>query len=292
MSIGYIFIISLLATITVVKLWYDFLNFNAFLATSTVILFITYFEINVLLFFYLYSYYENNRFAIGANAMNTKDRNLIINTLTFWDNLNEIEKNLILNNITSVNYQLGEHIHSSGTDCIGVLIIKSGGIRTYILSEDGRDITLYRLSAGDICILSASCILENITFAVHIDAEVDSEAFLISTAIFEQLYRQNIYVENFAYKDTIDRFSDVMWAMQQILFMSFDKRLAIFLLKESTNTNSATLHLSHEQIAKYISSAREVVSRMLKYFANEGIVKLARGEVTLLDKTKLKKLLV
>jgi len=224
--------------------------------------------------------------------VNTTDRNLITTTLTFWDNLNETEKNLILNNITSVNYQLGEHIHSSGTDCIGVLLIKKGGIRTYILSEDGRDITLYRLTAGDVCILSASCILKNITFAVHIDAEVASEAFLIHTSIFEQLYRQNIYVENFAYKNTIDRFSDVMWAMEQILFMSFDKRLAIFLLKESSKTNSSTIHLSHEQIAKYISSAREVVSRMLKYFATEGMVKLARGEVTLLDKERLEKLLV
>lgn len=224
--------------------------------------------------------------------MDTADRNLITSTLTFWDNLKDTEKNLILNNIVSVKYKQGIHIHNSKTECIGVLIIKSGGIRTYILSEDGRDITLYRLTAGDVCMLSASCILKNITFSVHIDAEVDSEVLLINTSIFEQLYRENIYVENFAYKNTIDRFSDVMWAMEQILFMSFDKRLAIFLLNESAKINSATIHLSHEQIAKYISSAREVVSRMLKYFANEGIVKLARSEVTLLDRKSLEKLLV
>ena len=114
---------------------------------------------------------------------------------------------------------------------------------------------------------------------------------LLNANFFQELYNKNIYVENFASKLTIRRFSEVMWAMQQILFMSFDKRLALFLLNESKKNNSDIIYLSHEQIAKYVSSAREVVSRMLKYFSNEGIVKLSRGQVILLDKAKLEKIL-
>ncbi|MDF2840805.1 MAG: transcriptional regulator, Crp/Fnr family [Clostridia bacterium] len=158
------------------------------------------------------------------------------------------------------------------------------------LSEDGREITLYRLSPSDICILSASCVLNSITFDVHIDAEVDTEAYLINIGAFSKLSKQNVYVENFAYRNTIERFSDVMWAMEQILFMSFDKRLAIFLLDEITKTNSTELHITQEQIAKYIGSAREVVSRMLKVFQSQGILEQSRGSIHVLDKNKLKEL--
>lgn len=211
--------------------------------------------------------------------------------LGFWDKLNDSEKNLLESNITKVSYHKGANIHSTESECIGVLLIQSGEFRVYILSEDGREITLYRHSQGDICILSASCVLNSITFDVHIEAEVDTEAYLINIGTFSKLSSQNVYVENFAYKNTIERFSDVMWAMEQILFMSLDKRLAIFLSDEITKTNSTELHITHEQIAKYIGSAREVVSRMLKVFQSQGILEQSRGSIHVLDKSKLRKLI-
>ena len=94
----------------------------------------------------------------------------------------------------------------------------------------------------------------------------------------------------FALEAAMTTFSDVMWVMQQILFMSFDRRLAIFLLDEASKTGSELIHLTHEQIAKDMGSAREVVSRMLKYFSTEGMVELSRGGVKLLDKQKLRRL--
>jgi len=211
--------------------------------------------------------------------------------LDFWDKLSESEINLLENNIANVSYNKGFNLHSTDSECLGVLLIKSGGLRVYILSEDGREITLYRLSPGDVCVLSASCIINSITFDVHIDAESDTDAYLINIGAFSKLSNQNVYVENFAYKNTNERFSDVMWAMEQILFMSFDKRLAIFLLDEITKTNSNELHLTQEQIAKYIGSAREVVSRMLKVFQSEGILEQSRGSIHIIDKEKLRELI-
>jgi len=211
--------------------------------------------------------------------------------LDFWDKLSASEMELLLSSISKVSYYKGVNIHSDESECIGVLLIKSGGFRVYILSEDGREVTLYRLSPGDICILSASCILNSITFDVHIDAEADTEAYLINIGAFSKLSSQNIYVENFAYRNTLEKFSDVMWAMEQILFMSFDKRLAIFLLDEITKTNSTELNITQEQIAKYIGSAREVVSRMLKVFQSQGILEQARGSIHILDKKKLRELI-
>lgn len=220
------------------------------------------------------------------------DTQYIPKVLTFWDKLNETQKNLILDNITPVHYDKGTRIHSGDNDCIGVILIKKGELRIYILSDEGKEVTLYRLRSGEICVLSASCILDNITFDVHVDAEIDSEVLLIDPALYQQICRQNIYAENFTDKLVIDSFSDVMWAMEQILFMSFDKRLAIFLSDEITRNQSDTIELTHEQIAKYIGSAREVVSRMLKYFAQEGIVELSRRGVRIVNKKKLKELIL
>lgn len=215
---------------------------------------------------------------------------VLYKAFNFWDKLSLSEQELIINNSTLLQYKRGDNIYSGGRDCLGVLIIKNGGLRTYILSEDGREITLYRLKEEDICILSASCILRNITFDVHIDAEVDTEIIIVNATVFQKICNHNIYAENFSNKVTVERFSDVMWSMEQILFMSFDKRLAIFLLDEISRNGNDILTLTHEQIAKYMGSAREVVSRMLKYFSNEGIVELSRGIVKVVDKKKLRKL--
>ncbi|MEG0692412.1 MAG: Crp/Fnr family transcriptional regulator [Oscillospiraceae bacterium] len=220
-----------------------------------------------------------------------KDVRLLESTLTFWSKLTIDEKDLIINNVTPVNYHRGETIHRGDSNCIGVMLIKTGSLRIYILSDEGKEITLYRLYAGDVCMLSASCLMKNITFDVHIDSEESSQVLLVNSSVFAKLIKQNIYVENFSYKTTVDRFSDVMWAMEQILFMSFDRRMATFLIDESAKNNSNTIMLTHDQIAKYMGSAREVVSRMLKYFANEGVVEMSRGGVKIIDKVKLRSFL-
>ena len=160
------------------------------------------------------------------------------------------------------------------------------------MSDEGKDITLYRLHPVDLCVLSASCVLETITFDVFVDAEEECECLVISGTAFSAVSGRNPDVKIFALETAVSRFSDVMWVMQQILFMSMDKRLAIFLSDESARTGSDTIALTHGQIARYMGSAREVVSRMLKYFASEGIVEVSRGGVTILDKKRLRRLII
>lgn len=223
--------------------------------------------------------------------MTEQNKKYLEERLTFWDKITKEEQEILIQNTSVVRYTQGQNIYDAQQECVGVLLIKSGELRTYILSEEGKEVTLYRLSDGDVCILSASCILKNITFDVHVDAEKDSEVLLINSSVFSSLSQRNIYVEAFSLRLTADRFSDVMWAMEQILFMSFDRRLAIFLLDETAKNGIDTLSLTHEQIAKYVGSAREVVSRMLKYFAKEGMVELSRGSIKIVDRQKLKGLL-
>lgn len=208
----------------------------------------------------------------------------------FYNKLSESEKKTLLKNTSEIHYKKGDNVHSADNDCIGVILIKSGELRTYMLSEEGKEITLYRLYAGEVCILSASCLIKNISFDVYIDAETETDILLINSYTFSKLQSYNIYVENFALHTAVDKFSDVMWAMQQILFLSFDKRLASFLLDESIKTNSDEIKLTHEQIAKYMGSAREVVTRMLKHFESDGIVELYRGGLKIKDKNALRDL--
>jgi len=215
----------------------------------------------------------------------------IKSNLDFWSKLSATEMKLLESNITHVTYNKGLNLNSTNSECLGVLLIKSGGLRVYILSEDGREITLYRLAPDDVCILSASCIIKSITFDVHIDAESDTDAYLLNISAFSKISAQNVYVENFTYKKTVERFSNIMQAMEQILFMRFDKRLAIFLLDEIEKTNSTELQITQEQIAKYIGSAREVVSRMLKVFQTEGLIEQARGSIHIINKEKLRDLI-
>lgn len=210
--------------------------------------------------------------------------------IPFWNVLCKEESSFLKRNLVIRTYTKGSNMHNYKEECMGVLFVRSGQLRVYMISEDGREVTLYRLFAGDTCTLSASCILQEITFEVRIDVTEDSEVLVVNAASFLELSRQNIYVENFLYKQTVEKFSDVMWAMQQILFMSFDRRLAIFLLEESNTAKADVIYMTHDQIAKYLGSAREVVTRMLKYFSEEGIVTLARGEIWIKNRKKLRKL--
>ena len=208
----------------------------------------------------------------------------------FWEHLTPEEQERLCRFTRPVHYAKGTRVHSPLENCVGILLLRSGQLRSYLLSEDGRDVTLYRLFGGEVCILSASCVMDAVNIDLYIDAEEDTEALCISAGIFRQLMQENIYVRCYAYQMTAERFSDTMWTMQQILFMSADRRLAIFLTDELAKTGGADIRMTHDQMAKYMGSAREVVSRMLKYFAQEGWVRLYRGGVQVLDKKKLQAL--
>lgn len=220
-----------------------------------------------------------------------KYEDVLKENLTFWDFLNTDEKEKLLGATTYKKFRKGEHINNCSCECTGTIIVVKGSLRVYVMSEEGREVTLYHIKGGDVCIMSASCVLSLITFDVFIDAEEESVCYIVDEKCFDSIVNSNIHAKNFAMEKILSRFSDVVWVLQQVLFMSFDKRLAMFLVEEVEKTDSNEIYLTHEQMAQNLGTVREVVSRMLKYFENEEMIEMSRGKITVKNSEKLKKLI-
>ena len=222
--------------------------------------------------------------------LNKNQYELLSSHFPAWNKLTANQQQLIIDNASLLSVKKNSLIQNTSAGCSGILIIKQGTLRVYTLSEQGKEITLYRLNTGDICILSASCVIRDITFDIYIDTLTDCQLIQILPCAFARVMQENIHLEALTYKLATQRLCTVTWAMQQMIFTSFDKRLAEFLLNESRSTGSDEINMTHEQIAKLMGTAREVVTRMLKYFSNENYVQLMRGKVKILNKQALEKL--
>ncbi len=207
-----------------------------------------------------------------------------------WDKLKKGQQARILGSLVSHRVTKGAVIHSGSMDCTGLLLVKSGQLRVYILSEEGREITLYRLFELDMCLFSASCMLRSIQFDVTIAAEKDTEFWVVPTEVYKGILEESAPAANYTNELMASRFSDVMWLMEQVMWKSLDRRVASFLLEEASIEGSITLKITHETIANHLGSHREVITRMLRYFQNEGMVSLSRGVIEITDADRLEEL--
>ena len=207
-----------------------------------------------------------------------------------WDKFTPAQQKIISQSSQSRSVPRGTVLHNGSVDCLGLLLILSGQLRAYIISDEGREITLYRLFERDVCIFSASCVMSNIQFEVIIEAEKDSDVIVLPPHIYKKLMEESAVVANFSNQIMGSRFTEVMWLIEQIMWKSFDKRLAAFLVEESILDNTDALKITHEKIANHLGTAREVVTRMLRYFQSEGLVKLSRGIIELTDKKRLEEI--
>ena len=184
----------------------------------------------------------------------------------------------------------GTVVHNGAVECTGFLLVRSGQLRAYTLSEEGREVTIYRLFDHDCCLFSAACIMSSLQFEVIIETEKDSEIFIIPPSVYQKLMNESLPVSKYTNDLMASRFSEVMWLMEQIMWKSFDKRLAAFLVEESGIEGTTLLKVTHEKIANHMGTAREVVTRMLRYFQGEGLVKLSRGTIEITDAPGLRAL--
>lgn len=201
----------------------------------------------------------------------------------FWNKLTPQQQQQLQDVTHPLTAEAGTVLHNGNSDCLGLLLIESGQLRVYALSAEGREITLYRLFEQDICLFSASCVMPDVQFEVVVEAEKACKLWVVPSCLFKNLMNDDLAVANYTNRLLSSRFSDVMWLMEQVMWKSFDKRLAAFLLEERDLEDSLSLKITHEKIANHMGTAREVVTRMLRYFQGEGLVKLTRGAVEITD---------
>ena len=214
--------------------------------------------------------------------INDLDKNFLKENIKFYNKLTLEEKELFDSKATHTNIEKNKLIHMSENDCSGLIIVLSGSLRAFLTSAEGKEITIYRLLPNDTCILSASCIFNNINFNINIETSEYSEVIILPSNYLSKLSKSNSSLQEYLLEVTQSKLSEVMWIVEQIVFTSFDKRLLNYLEK----CNSKIIKITHETIAKDLGTAREVVSRMLKYFEKEGMVKLSRGTIEIINLNK------
>lgn len=214
-----------------------------------------------------------------------------VQKLSYWDSLSEEEKTVLMRGTTGRSYQKNEYIHGFSDACLGMVYVCRGSIRVYTTSEEGREVTLFHISEGECCIMSASCVITGISLDVQLLAEEETEIMAVHSGTVQKLMDSNIYVKCFAYELAVKRFSSVVWVMQEILFARFDVRMARFLLSVYEKTGKRNIQMTQEAIAIEVNSAREVVARMLKQFASDNLIELKRGTIVLKNIDGLKKII-
>ena len=207
-----------------------------------------------------------------------------------WNRMSDEHRNRIMQVIDLKKIKQGTVVHDGSPDCLGMLLVKSGQLRAYLLNEEGREITICRFFEMDICLFTAACVMPNMQFDIFIEAEKDTEIWIIPACLYKNLMDESLVMANYAHDLITNHFSELMWLMEQIMWRSFDKRLAKFLLEESALEESDSLKITHEKIANHMGTAREVVTRMLRYFQSEDMIRLTRGTVDIRDKKRLTKL--
>lgn len=207
----------------------------------------------------------------------------------FWKQLTQNEQNELEHSLYTRTIKKGEHIFT-GKDCLGLLAVVSGMLRGYIISEEGKEMTLYRLIERDVCLFAATCMMPNIDFEIHIVAKEDTKVVVLPTNVFKNMAKTSLPVANYTNELMASHFSDVMWLMDQVMNKSMDSRIAAFLVEEASLLDSTVLKVTHEQIAKELGTAREVVTRMLKHLQSERMISLSRGAVKITDEKALREL--
>lgn len=201
--------------------------------------------------------------------------------IPFYAKLNDEHRLALQTQCQTHTLAKGTFLSDHDTLCVGLFFVLDGQLRSFIRNLDGKEITLFRLLDQDGCILGATCSLKNISFDIHFYAETETTILVIPAKLYQELQERNPAVKDFALAMMSTRLSDVMWIVEQFAFHSLDKRLATALLTLSNLQETEEVTATHEEIAQQIGSAREVVSRTLKYFEKEGFVSLSRKKIHL-----------
>jgi len=210
-----------------------------------------------------------------------------IRQFDLWNGLTAAQRDKLISETRFARYKKGASVYRGALGGAGTLHVISGTLRVYILSEEGRELTLYFLRDGDVALLASTAVLASISCDIAIEATKNTELFVSETESVRDILSNNVEVRACAYEYAVVRLSEMLWKFQQMVFTSAERRLAKFLLTESARTAGDEIRLTHEKTAQYLGTAREVVSRLMRDFSQEGLVQTSRGCIHILNRVAL-----
>ena len=181
-----------------------------------------------------------------------------------------------------------QFVYMEGDEVNYFPIVLQGSLRVFKSDPSGREITLYRLTAGEGCILSAFAILSQSEFTATAEVEGRSSVLLIPAPVFRDWVNRFEVWRDYVFQMLFNQLNSVIAKMQSLAFDRVDERLADYLVQNAVRQNVTVLRLTHQQIARDLGTAREVVSRILKDFERANLVRLERGRVYVLNVPALK----
>ena len=220
--------------------------------------------------------------------MSINKKSYLSDNLPFFKDLSEEEKIMIYNASHVEEYKVGELIYSKYKSCSGIVLVVKGQLRSFMSSLSGKEITLFRLFQNDLCILSSSCVYQNLSYDINLQAEENSSLIVIDGNFFKEVLNKNLSVQKFILEITQSKLSEIMWVLEQVVFFSLEYRLSDYLINQHYLKNSLQIYITHEAIANDLGSSREVISRILKRFEKDNLIQMGRGYIKIINIEKLK----
>jgi len=187
--------------------------------------------------------------------------------------------------VTKISAPTGTIITNLGELCHNLILLQQGSVRVYRPANDGRSITLYHVGEGESCVLTASCILNSLKFPAIAEIEKDAKGLVIPAKKIHQWLRNEPQWQQYFFFLLSQRMGDLIHLVDALAFRQLDVRLAKWLFNHTNY--SQTIHTTHQVIAEDLASSREVISRLLKEFEREKIIKLSRGIIEIIDPSKI-----
>lgn len=205
---------------------------------------------------------------------------IIIDHFPELNQLSEESKKILEDGIQITKAPAGTVMFSEGSECRGYVMLLAGTVRVQKTSEDGREITLYRVEEGESCIMTTTCLISDEEYGAEGVAETDITVATVPPATFNHLLEKSQKFRNFVFEVYAKRMSMLMMLVEEVVFKKLDKRLAQLLLDRKGDQ----FEITHQDIALELGSVREVVSRQLKVFERQGLIRLGRGLIKVLDR--------
>ena len=219
-----------------------------------------------------------------------QDREFFQAALPFWESLDEEGQDLLLQGSRTLRVQAGGLVYHAGDKCLGVILLRSGRLRVYLLGAEGKEITLYFIGLNEASMLASSCILNSSALPVTVEAEEDSVLTIIPPTVYTCLIHKNSEAESYMTRTLMESFSHTLRAVETVVFLSIEQRMALLILQEEAFEQSNKVRLTQEKMSRQLGTAREVVSRQLKRFATDGLIRTFRGGGEILDRAGLEAL--